>query len=131
MFVHSERLPDSDLKWALSHTNGLLQFWSQLDNIITWYSGCVPEQLDRDIRIYMIAESIENISSDTEDPITHTLLFLADQLTEGKALHNRYDYPRLHMIPEVHKLLCRHKKTALSAECAIVERCGVILQCRM
>ena len=84
----------------------------------------------------MIAESIENISSDTEDPITHTLLFLADQLThirqiEGKALHNRYDYPRLHMVPEVHKLLCRHKKTALSAECAIVERCGVILQCRM
>ena len=28
----------------------------------------------------MIAESIENISSDTEDPMTHTLLFLADQL---------------------------------------------------
>ena len=27
------------------------------------------------------------------------------------------------MVPEVHKLLCRHKKTALSAECTIVERC--------
>ena len=80
VFVHSERLPDSDLKWALSHTNGLLHFWSQLDNIITRYSGCVPEQLDRDIRIYMIAESIEHIISDTEDPMTHTLLFLADQL---------------------------------------------------
>ena len=78
VFVHSERLPDSDLKWALSHTNGLLQFWSQLDNIITRYSGCVPEH--RDIRNDMIVESIENISSDTEDRITHTLLFLADQL---------------------------------------------------
>ena len=80
VFVHSERLPDGDLKWALTHTNGLLQFWSQLDNIITRYSGCVPEQLGRDTRIYMIAESIENISSDTDDPMTHTLLFLADQL---------------------------------------------------
>ena len=45
VFVHSERLADSDLKWAVSHTNGLLQFWSQLDNISTQYSGCVPEQL--------------------------------------------------------------------------------------
>ena len=80
VFVHSERLPDGDLKWALTHTNGLFQFWSQLDNIITRYSGCVPEQLDRDTRIDMIAESIENISSDTEDPMTHTLLFIADQL---------------------------------------------------
>ena len=52
VFVHSERLPDGDLKWALTHTNGLLQFWSQLDNIITRYSGCVPEQLDRDIYIF-------------------------------------------------------------------------------
>ena len=29
VYVHSERLTDRDLKWALSHTNGLLQFWSQ------------------------------------------------------------------------------------------------------
>ena len=43
VFVHSERLSDSDLKYALSDTNGLLQFWGQLDNIITRYSGCVPE----------------------------------------------------------------------------------------
>ena len=39
VFVHSERLTDRDLKWALSHTIGLLQFWSQLDNIITRYSA--------------------------------------------------------------------------------------------
>ena len=55
-------------------------FGVNLDNIITRYSGCVSEQLDRDIRIYMIPEYIENISSDTKDPMTHTLLFLADQL---------------------------------------------------
>ena len=34
VFVRDGRLPNSELNWALSHTGGKLQLWSQLDNIL-------------------------------------------------------------------------------------------------
>ena len=47
VFINRDKLPDSEFSWALSHSNGKLKYWSQLDNIlsryftgVTYLSGC-------------------------------------------------------------------------------------------
>ena len=37
VFINGEKLPDSAFRWALSHSNGKLKYWSQLDNILSRY----------------------------------------------------------------------------------------------
>ena len=37
VFINGEKLPDSAFRWALTHSNGKLKYWSQLDNILNRY----------------------------------------------------------------------------------------------
>ena len=37
VFINVDKLPDSEFSWALSHSNGQLKYWSQLDNILSRY----------------------------------------------------------------------------------------------
>ena len=41
VFIGSERIPDSGLQWALSHTKGKLKHWRQLNDVIDKYSIAV------------------------------------------------------------------------------------------
>ena len=92
MFVFNggERLSDNGLQWAFSHTGGTLRFWSQLDNVISRYFNSTLE-LDSATRCNMLAESIERISSGTDDK-QQTVMFLAEQLRllDAKPKGRRY-----------------------------------------
>ena len=33
VFINGDKLSDSEFSWDLSHSNGILKYWSQLDNI--------------------------------------------------------------------------------------------------
>ena len=35
VFLNGDKLSDSEFSWDLSHSNGKLKYWSQLDNILT------------------------------------------------------------------------------------------------
>ena len=74
-----DKLPDSEFSWALSHSNGKLKYWSQLDNVlgrhftgVTYLSGVTTSK--------MISKSIQQIETSTEVQ-QHTLNFLSEQLT--------------------------------------------------
>ena len=52
VFIRDEQLPSNELNWALSQTNGILLYCSQLDNILTRYgvdtdeiSGALSNQM--------------------------------------------------------------------------------------
>ena len=79
VFINGNKLPDNEFSWALSHSNGKLKYWSQLDNIlsryftgITYLSGVTTSN--------MISKSIQQIETSTEVQ-QHTLNFLSQQLT--------------------------------------------------
>ena len=79
VFINGDKLPDSESSWALSHSNGKLKYWSQLDNILSsyftgvTYPSCVMTSK-------MISKSIQQIETSTEVQ-QHTLNFLSEQLT--------------------------------------------------
>ena len=78
VFQRDEILPNSELKWALSHPNGILLFWSQLDNLLTRYGGNTTD-INNASRIKMISKSIKQIDVDTVEQ-QQSLQFLAEQL---------------------------------------------------
>ena len=78
VFIGDEKLPGSELKWALSHTRGKLKYWSQLENIFIKYSSRTVE-VSGAVRSKMVAELIEEMDTTTEHQ-QHTLHFLAEQL---------------------------------------------------
>ena len=72
-FINGNKLPDSEFSWALSHSNGKLKYWSQLDNILSrYFTGVTTSK--------MISKSIQQIETSTEVQ-QHTLNFLSEQLT--------------------------------------------------
>ena len=78
VFLCGDRIPDSGMKWALSHTNGIVKHWSQLDNIIARYSGD-SVNIDSGTRNKMLAESMEQLPVDNDEQ-SNSLKFLAEQL---------------------------------------------------
>ena len=70
--------PNSEQKWALSHTNGIILFWSQLDNLLTRYGGNTTD-INNASRIKMISNSIKQIDADTVEQ-QQSLQLLAEQL---------------------------------------------------
>ena len=55
VFLGDEILPNSELNWALSHTNGILLCWSHLDNLLTRYGGKTTD-INNASRIKMISK---------------------------------------------------------------------------
>ena len=78
VFIKGDMLPDNAINWAVSHTNGVLKFWSQLDTVMTRYLNSTPD-IDSVSRCTILAESIAHINPPTDDQ-QQTLMFLAEQL---------------------------------------------------
>ena len=78
VFLGDEILPNSELNWALSHTNEIILFWSQLDNLLVRYGGNIT-YINNDSRIKMISKSIQQIDANTVEQ-QQILQFLAEQL---------------------------------------------------
>ena len=79
VFINRDKLPDSEFSWALSHSNGKLKYWSQLDNILSRYFTGVT-YLSGVTTSKMISKSIQKMETSTEVQ-QHTLNFLSEQLT--------------------------------------------------
>ncbi len=79
IFIKDQKLPSSELKWALSHTKGIVLYWSQLDNILTRY-GDVTSAISSATTCKMMAQSIQQLATDTDER-KQTLSFIAEQLT--------------------------------------------------
>ena len=77
VFLRDEILPNSELKWALAHTNWILLVWSQLDNLLTRY-GDNATDINNASKIKMISKSINQIDADTVEQ-QQILQFLAEQ----------------------------------------------------
>ena len=82
VFINWDKLPDSEFSWALSHSNGKLKYWSQLDNILSIYFTGVT-YLSGVMTSNMISKSIQQIETSTEVQ-QHTLIFLSEPLTHLK-----------------------------------------------
>ena len=117
VFINGNKLPDSEFSWALSHSNGKLRYWSQLDNILSRYFTGVT-YLSGVTTSKMIPKSIKQIETSTEVQ-QHTLNFLSEQLTLLLFHHKgrRYSIDMLicafawyHKLPacylQIKKLLC-------------------------
>lgn len=78
IFINDKKLPQCELNWALSHTNGYIHYWSQLDNVLIRYHGQTVE-ICAATKCKMVAQSIDQIHADTDDQ-QQTLIFLAEQL---------------------------------------------------
>ena len=85
VFIRDGRLPNSELNWALSHTGGKLQLWSQLDNILARYVIGEVASISCLSRSKMIASTLEELECTTEKQ-RHTISFLAEQLKLAFAL---------------------------------------------
>ena len=85
VFIRDGRLPNSELNWALSHTGGKLQLWSQLDNILARYVIGEVASISCLSRNKMIASTLEELECTTEKQ-RHTISFLAEQLKLDFAL---------------------------------------------
>ena len=75
VFINGDKLSDSEFSWDLSHSNGELKYWSQLDNILSrnftgvaYLSGVTTSK--------MISKFIQKIETSTEVQ-QHTLNFLS------------------------------------------------------
>ena len=62
VFLRDEILPNSELNWALVHTNGIILFWGQLDNLLTRYCGNTT-YINNASTIRMISKSIQQIDA--------------------------------------------------------------------
>ena len=79
VFINGDKLPDSAFKWALSHSNCKLKYWSQLDIILSIYlTGAA--YLNGVTTSKMMSKSIQQTETSTEVQ-QHTLNFLSEQLT--------------------------------------------------
>ena len=79
VFINGDKLSDSEFSWVLSHSNGKLKYWSQLDTILSRYFTGVT-YLSGVTTSKMISKSILQIETSTEVH-QHTLNFLSEQLT--------------------------------------------------
>ena len=79
VFINGQKVPPGELNWALSHTNGIVQLWSQIDNLLSRYSSDVVE-ISNATKCKMMSESIQQIVAEN-DQQQHTLKFIAEQLS--------------------------------------------------
>ena len=79
VFINGQKLPPKELNWALSHTNGIVQLWSQIDNLLSRYSSDVVE-ISNSTKCKMMSESIQQIGAEN-DQQQHTLMFIGEQLS--------------------------------------------------
>ena len=71
VFINGQKLRPNELNWALSHTNGIVQHWSQIDNLLSRYSSDVVE----------ISNATKCKIGAENDKQQHTLKFIAEQLS--------------------------------------------------
>ena len=57
VFINGQKLQPNELNWALSHTNGIVQLWSQIDSLLSRYSSDVVE-IGHATKCEMMSESI-------------------------------------------------------------------------
>ena len=134
VFINGDKLADSEFSCALSHSNGKLKYWSQLDNILSKYFTGVT-YLSGVTTSKMISKSIQQIETFTEVQ-QHTLNFLSEQLTL-LFFHPKGRRYSIHMLicafAWYHKsprLLPTDKEVALPSKCAFVAFFIFKLGCR-
>ena len=87
VFLRGEKLPGSELNWALSHTDGKLRLWSQLDNILARYVMGDVTSINCSSRSKMIASTVESLECATEKQ-QHAINFLAESCQQDSVLFN-------------------------------------------